>query len=145
MRPYYTFPLQTEQLTQKKRHRLAELKEGIADYIHIILKTHLTEYRYDYDFGCYVWNQDFENIKSISKWENALETQIKEAIACYEKRMDAIQTKVKVEDPKDYAVGSNPQNRLKKRIHITVSGTIQKTRELFQHQEFIYFSPLSIH
>ncbi|WPP49125.1 GPW/gp25 family protein [Catalinimonas niigatensis] len=144
MRPYYTFPLQTEQLTQKQRLRLCELKEAIAEYVHLILKTHLTEYRYDYDFGCYVWEQDFENIKSISKWESSLEAQIKEAINRYEKRMDNIQTKVTVEDPKDYASESNAQNRLKKRIHITVSGTIQKTRELFQHQEFIYFSPLSI-
>lgn len=144
MRPFYTFPLQTKKIIQKERHRLCDLKEGVAEYIHFILKTHLTEYRYDYNFGCYVWNQDFENIKSISKWENFLETQIKEAISTYEKRMDNIQTKVKVEEPKDFADQNNPQNRMKKRIHITVTATVKKTRESFQHQEFIYFSPLSI-
>lgn len=144
MRPFYTFPLQTRQLTQKQRHRLCELKEAVAGYIHLILKTHLTECRYDYDYGCFVWEQDFENISSISKWENALESQIRESISKYEKRMENIQTKVKVEEPEDFAADNNIQHRMKKRIHISVNGTIQKTRELFQHKEFIYFSPLSI-
>ena len=144
MRPFYTFPFQPEQLMQKKRHQLCELKEAIAGFVHLILKTHLTEYRYDYDFGCYVWNQDFENIQSMSRWEHELETQMKSSILLYEKRLDNILIKIKIEEPKEFSRESNIPNRLKRRINITVSGTIERTRELFQHNEFIYFSPLTI-
>lgn len=144
MRPYYTFPLKTFQLQKKQRHDLCDLKEAIAQHVHLVLKTHLTEYRYDYQYGCYIWDQDFENIQSISKWEHALEEQIKKSISTYEKRLASIQIKIKVEEPKDNTGQPNVSHKLKRRINISVSGMIPKTRELFQHQEFIYFSPLSI-
>lgn len=145
MRPYYTFPLKPYQLQKKERHALCDLKEGVAQHVHLILKTHLSEYRYDYDFGCYVWEQDFENIQSISKWENQLENLIKSTILKYEKRLDGIQVKIKVEEPKEFVSDGNVPDRLKRRINITMSGIIHRTRELFQHQELIYFSPLSIY
>ena len=144
MRPYYTLPLKTHQLQKKERHSLCDLKEGIAEHLHLILKTHLTEYRYDYAYGCFVWEQDFENIQSISKWENQLENLIKSAIKDYEKRLDNLLVKIKVEEPKDFGQRGDIPNRLKRRINITVSGMVRRTRELFQHQELIYFSPLTI-
>jgi phage baseplate assembly protein W len=144
MRPYYTLPLKTFQLQKKQRHALCDMKEAIAQHVHLLLKTHLTEYRYDYDFGCYIWDQDFENIQSISKWEHALEEQVKKSIKTYEKRLAFIEIRIKVEEPKSTTEPGNVPNRLKRRINISVSGMIPKTREPFLHQEFIYFSPLSI-
>ena len=144
MRPFYTIPLKPKQLIQKQRHPLAEIRQGVADYIHLILKTHLAEYRYDYRFGCYVWDQDFENIQSISKWENQMETQIKATIERYEKRLEQIDIKIRVEEPEAGEFDNKVPNRFKRRIHINVNGQLWKTRQAFQHQEFIYFSPLYI-
>lgn len=144
MRPFYTLPLQTQRLINKERHSLTELKEAVAGYVHLILKTHLTEYRYDYQFGCYVWDQDFNNIQSISKWENEMENQIHASIRQYEKRLHDLQIKIKIEEPEGEENRSSSRIQLKRKINILVSGTIRMTREYFQHQEFIYFSPLSI-
>lgn len=145
MRPFYTFPLQTDQLTKKKRHGLCQMKEAVGEHIHLILKTHLKEYRYNYDYGCFVWDQDFNNIFNMDKWEKELETQIQDTIKKYEKRLDGIYISVKVKDPESDRVIKDIPHRLKRMINITISGTMLKTRELFQHQEVIYFSPLSIH
>jgi phage baseplate assembly protein W len=145
MRPYYSIPLQANDIINKKRHRLVEIDEAISSNIKLILKTHLTEYRYDYDYGCYVWDQDFKNIASISKWENEMENQIKSSIEKYEKRLDNIHISSKVESPDKYELNEMIPNRFKRRINILVTGEIWKIKQKFQHREFIYFSPLAIY
>ena len=145
MRPYYAIPLQAKSIVNKQRHKLVEIGEAISDNIKLILKTHLSEYRYDYDFGCYVWDQDFKNIASISIWENELENQIKFSIEKYENRLDNILISSKVESPDKYELNELIPNRFKRRINILVSGEIWKIKQKFHHQEYIYFSPLAIY
>ena len=144
MRPYYSIPFTPDRLIKKQRHALIDLKQAVSDYIHLILKTHLTELRYDYNFGCYVWDQDYENIQSISKWEDEMENQMKSSIAQYEKRLENLLVKIKVEEPSLNEENSNIPTRFKRRIKIEVSGELWKIKQQFLSRDYIYFSPLFI-
>ena len=100
--------------------------------------------RYDYNFGCYVWDQDFENIQSISKWEDEMENQMKSSIKLYEKRLENLLVKIKVEEPSLNEVNNNIPTRFKRRIKIEVSGELWKIKQQFLSRDYIYFSPLFI-
>lgn len=144
MRPYYKIPLNTRTLVNKQRHALLEAEESIKQHVHLILRTHYKEYRYDNDYGCYVWNKDYETIRSVSKWKKELHLSILEALERNEKRLSSIRVDLEVDEPQVIDPKTKKPIKLRKRITIIISGVIANTNERFQHTEYIFFSPLSL-
>lgn len=144
MRPYYKIPLNTQSLASKQRHPLLEASDAIKQHVHLILRTHYKEYRYDNNYGCFVWDKDYETIRSVSKWKKDLHLSILEALERNEKRLSSIRVDLEVDEPKVIDPKTKKPIKLRKRITIIISGVISRTNERFQHTEYIFFSPLSL-
>ena len=144
MRPYYKIPLNARAIISKQRHDLLETADAIKQHVHLILRTHYQEYRYDNDYGCYVWDKDYETIRSVSKWKKELHLSILEALERNEKRLSSIRVDLDVDEPKVIDPKTKKPIKLRKRITIIISGVIARTNERFQHTEYIFFSPLSL-
>jgi len=141
---YYTIPLNCNALTGKQRQASCSLEDSIRQYIHLILRTHFKEYRFDPEFGNMVWEKDFETIRSIPKWKHELSEDFGYALKKYEKRLSQILVNTELDELKIVDHRTQKTTELRKRITINIKGVINKTNEHFQHTEFIFFSPLSL-
>ncbi len=128
----------------KQRHPVCNLEDSVEQQIHLILKTHFTEYRYDGQFGCYVWDKDFDNILSVSRWKDELEDLVFKSLLNYEKRLKQIKVLIEVDEPVLFDPKTNKQINYKKRIIIKISGIIKMINQPFSHTEYMFFSPLSL-
>ncbi len=145
VRPFYTLILDCQKITQQQRHPVCELEASIREHIHLILKTHTEEYRYDDAYGCTIWDQDFLNIHSVNKWRTSLEKMILQALTQYEQRLSHLDIRLDLDTSGQEDPALAKKNaRLKRRITITVSGKTKETNRPFLHTEHIFFSPLSI-
>ncbi|WKN41294.1 GPW/gp25 family protein [Tunicatimonas pelagia] len=144
MRPYYQLPLNFTDLLQKKRLALCNLEDAIRQHIHLIIKTHYHEYRFDANYGCYVWDKDFDNIQSVSKWKDELEDLVLQSLNAYEKRLAKMQVAITIDEPEMLDPKTQQIIRHRKRITILVQGIIKKTNQAFHHTEYMFFSPLSL-
>lgn len=145
VRPFYTLTLDCQKITQKQRLPLCELEASIRQHIHLVLKTHCEEYRYDSSYGCNIWEQDFLNIHSVNKWRTSLEKMITQALTQYERRLSPLDIRLDLDTSLQEDPGMAKKNaRLKRRITITISGKVRETNRPFLHTEHIFFSPLSI-
>lgn len=144
MRPYYHLPLNFNGLIQKNRLALCSLEDSIRQHIHLIIKTHYHEYRFDPNYGCYIWDKDFDNIQSVSKWKDELEDLVLQSLNAYEKRLSNIQLTITVDEPETLDPRTQQMVRHRKRITILTQGVVKKTNQPLQHTEYMFFSPLSL-
>ena len=140
----YTFPLNCQKVMEKQRQSRCSLADSIRQHIHLILRTHFNEYRFDTKFGCMVWDKDFETIRSVYKWKTELIDAFTHSLKTYEKRLQQIKVVVELDDLKILDPRTQKLIELRKRIIIHAGGTISQTNEPFQHTEYIFFSPLSL-
>jgi hypothetical protein len=90
-----------------------------------------------------MWDQDYQNIKSLSLWENELEDQVSDLVGRNEERLQQVRVRVTVE--KNVVHHHIPvSQRLLHRINIRIYGWLPRTGDRFIQQEYIYFSPLII-
>ncbi|MEM6844145.1 MAG: GPW/gp25 family protein [Bacteroidota bacterium] len=144
MRPYYQLPLSFTDLLEKKRLALCSLEGSIRQHIHLVIKTHYHEYRFDASYGCYVWDKDFDNIQSVSKWKDELEDLVLQSLNAYERRLAKIQVSIKVDEPETLDPKTQKIIRHRKRITIQTRGIVKKTNQSLSHTEYMFFSPLSL-
>lgn len=144
LQSYYTIPLNCAAVVEKHSLSTCRLDESIRQHIHLILRTHFKEYRFDPSFGNMVWEKDFETIRSIPKWKNELSEDFGYALKKYEKRLLQIQVVTDLDELKIVDSQTQKVAELRKRITIRIQGIISKTNEPFSHTEYIFFSPLSL-
>jgi phage baseplate assembly protein W len=137
---FYTLPLQVNLLLKKEQHPLCTLPQSIAQNIYLVITSHFGESYYDEDYGCLIWEKDFE-LMSNMKWIENIEPALVRSIQKSEHRLSNVDVKIQVDE---FEFISKKSARAKKRIHILVMGTITKTNEAFRFSEKIYISPLSL-
>jgi hypothetical protein len=137
---YYTLPLQVNTLLNKQQHSLCGLPQSIAQNIYLVITSHFGESYYDDNFGCLIWEKDFELLGN-TKWIDYIEPSLIESIQQNERRLSKADVKIKVDE---FEFISKTSARAKKRIQILVTGIITKTNESFRFSEYVYISPLSL-
>lgn len=141
---FYTIPLHCEGVLEKNRLTKCNLSDSIRQHIHLLFKTHFKEYRYDYRYGSIVWERDYEMIRSVPKWKNDLSEGFEQPLKQYEKRISGIRVSTDVDELKIVDPQTQKIIESRKRITVSIVGTINSTNDPFRHTEYIYFSPLSI-
>jgi hypothetical protein len=112
--------------------------------IHLIIRTHHKEYRFDPTYGCMIWNKDYSTITNVSHWKDELKELMLKSIQKNETRIHKVKIDLKLEDVEISEQLKKHAQRLKKRITIEIKGVIRRIDEPFVHFEQLYFSPLSI-
>lgn len=144
MKQYYSIPFDVNALIEKKRHPLCDIRESIQMNINMIIKTHFFEYRYNYMYGCFIWNQDYSTVASISKWLDEIQTSILSSVELNEPRLSKIEIKIDLEEAEVFERFKGQPLRLKHKLTTEIKGVITHLNESFEHYEFLFFSPLAI-
>jgi len=141
---FYTLPLNFRKIFESDINNLQTCseKESIDQNLELILTTCPGEHKYDPDFGCKIWDLDFEKVVSRSRWENQFLTFIEEAISTYEPRIDNINPTIDFFDSREIFELSGA-TAIRKRVDIKIDARIISTGTLCCFYYSLYLGPLS--
>jgi phage baseplate assembly protein W len=142
-RVYHKIPLNIGDLLEKKDLPSCSLKESIAQNIYLLVTTKLGECRYDYTYGCELWDMDFELITNENKWTEKVTKSLEESLKNHENRLYQTKVEVLVSEQILPNISKNIV-RVKKKLDINVKGMITETREEFFYNQSLFLSPISI-
>ena len=136
---YYQLPLDLEAILERRHLPRCSVQESIAQHLYLILTTYFGESRFEPDFGCQVWEQDFEAMTTM-RWKDNVQHSVEEAIADYEPRLARARVTVAVSD---FEL-KNVNQRIRKRLEVTVNASLYRTDEPFAFQASLFVAPLSV-
>jgi len=138
---YYKLPLNAGKIISNEEADMCSLDQSIAHFIHLIATSHFGEYDYDDTFGCTIWNVDFDNLTSTNKLSYTIAESLVKTLSMHEKRLTDISVTVQI--VQDEFRGQKHQNRIKKRVDISVKSIKRQTNEAFNCLERFYIAPLA--
>lgn len=136
---YYRLPLDLEGVLERRQLPRCSVQESIAQHLYLMLTTHFGESRYEPDFGCQVWEQDFEAMTTM-RWKDSVQLSVEQAIREFEPRLVQAQAQVAI---MDFEL-KNVNQRIRKRLEVTIQATLHRTNEPFAFQASLFVAPLSI-
>jgi phage baseplate assembly protein W len=107
--------------------------------IHLICTSNFGECKHEDEFGCELWDHDFENITSGDSFKMSVRDSIQAGISKYEKRITNVQVEIDLEQIMSTLQG----RRVKNRVTVTVTGNLAMTNERIHHTEHFFIGPLS--
>ncbi|MFD2285270.1 hypothetical protein GJU39_05235 [Pedobacter petrophilus] len=119
-----------------------DLGKSISNHIELIIFTRYGEHRYRNDFGCEIWDLDFELIVSESLWEEKFRKSLLKSISDYEFRIDNIAVEVRITEVEN-VYPLRKITEIKKKVDITVRALIKTTGEKYFFNTALFLSPLS--
>lgn len=136
---YYRLPLDLTGILERQHLPRCSAQESIAQHVYLMLITHFGESRYEPEFGCQVWEQDFEALTTM-RWKDNVQQSIEQAIRDFEPRLVRAQAQV---DVVDFEL-KNVHQRIRKRLNVTVRASLYRTDEPFNFQASLFVAPLSV-
>ncbi|SRR5690606_17714102 len=144
MKPsYYTLPLSFAGIMRQKDHPTCTLQQSVAQYLHLIITTAFGELPADENFGCSIWEHDFDNITSVHKIKEFIRESLQSSIEHYEKRLNNVRIDLLISQ--EELADSRQGARVKKKIAVTITGMLQSTNEKFVYEDSFFTGPLSYH
>ena len=142
MKDYLTQPIDFGGLTRGEEHTKCSLQQSIAQRIHLFLVTTRGEFRTDPDFGCIIWEHDFENMPNINTWKDKMMVTSKEGLKQFETRLRNQEVSIVISQEEFADEKGNASRRIKRRLDIRVKANMKKTNEAFLFEETLYISPV---
>lgn len=142
MKPeYYSLPLSLDKVLQKQDLPRCSLQQSVYHHIHLILTTAFGEMGNDPNYGCSIWENDFDNLTSNNKIREQIKQSLLHAVNQYEPRIKNIKVDIliKQEEQMTRLSGRN----VKKMLHITISGVLAATKEAIVYTDQFFTGPLS--
>ena len=137
---FYRLPLRLDQIILKNKLNTCSLTHSIAQNLHLIISTYRGEAAYSDEFGCSLWDEEF-NIQLNFNWKESLIDSLKQAADRFEKRLRLQDVKVMMQEQNELLKEGNL--RVRKCLHIEIRGSIKKTNEPFHFRDIIFISPLA--
>lgn len=142
---YFPMPVPFESILDRRDFLKTNLQNSLYQRIHLVLVTFLGESRYDPDFGCSIWDYDFENISNVNAWKDQVTKSVQDSLSVHEKRIDKIKVTVDIKPEEVFDSQLGKVARIRKRLDVKVEGRIVKTNEQMRpFTEPIYVSPISL-
>jgi predicted component of type VI protein secretion system len=139
MQEYYSLPLNFEAFLEKKQHSRCSLRQSIAQNIFIMLTSNFEESRYDPEYGCSIWDNDFDMMTNI-KWKDNIRISIERVVKQSEGRLSQVTVQVEVED---FEVYTKTGRKIRKKLNVKIEGLIRKTNERFLFEEYLFIAPMA--
>lgn len=137
---YYKLPLDFSRVLQKQDLPEVNLEESVGQHIQLLITTVLGENKDDPNYGCQLWDNDFDIKASNNEVKEKVEQSIRTSINRYEKRLT--QTRVAATISQEEMTNTGTK-KVKKKIRVTVTGVLAKNKIDFQYTSYFYVSPLS--
>ncbi|MDR1437284.1 MAG: GPW/gp25 family protein [Candidatus Symbiothrix sp.] len=118
-------------------------KESIDRRLELILTTCPGEHKFNRNFGCRIWEMDFELVFSRKKWEDDFTLFILQAVRNFEPRLKEVNVFLSIrevarEDPAMKTVA------VKKKVAVFVEGKRVSDNETCTFRYTLYLGPLSM-
>lgn len=131
-------------LISKKQLASCDVKRSIAQNLHLILTTQCGSYSFDLQFGCPIWDLEFENLEINQVFKDNLTEALVECITKYETRLNNISVQLDFKiDELPSGTGGFKGKRIKRKFDIKIKGELIKTKEVFNFSHKVYLSPFS--
>jgi phage baseplate assembly protein W len=140
--PLYKKPFKLSNIFNGQDIDKQDVGASISQYIELIIFTRYGEHRFKPDFGCEIWDLDFELIISESMWEEKLRQSLLRSITQYEKRIYDVSIDVHIKEVNKFYPLRNV-SEIKKKVEIVVNGKMQQTGENYVFTTSLFLSPLS--
>ena len=141
---FYQMPFDFGLLMQRNKELPGcNLGTSIAQNIFLIISSKYNEHRFDPEYGCEIWEKDFETITNPVAWQEEVNRSIEKSLNRYEQRLEKIEVDTVITE-QPYV---NPRTRvqsIKKKIIVNVRGTIKATGEPFAYSPQLFISPISL-
>jgi phage baseplate assembly protein W len=138
---YYTLPLRPDKLMRGESHEKCGVKESIEQQIHLIMTTTFGEMQQDEEFGCSIWDCDFDNLTAKNKIRENIKLSLQQSVLKYEKRLQSVKVEVYIKEEELNTTINGRQ--VKKRMDVHVSAVNKVTNEPFSFQDSFFTGPLS--
>jgi phage baseplate assembly protein W len=136
----YRLPLRLDQVIRKERLATCSLQHSIAQNLHLMISTYRGECSFSYEFGCSLWDEEF-NIQLNFRWKENLCDSLRQTAAEFEKRLLVQDVKASMQEQNELL--EKDSVRIRRCLHIEINGVVRKTNEPFHFRDFIFISPLA--
>ncbi|CAM4072154.1 Gene 25-like lysozyme [Pedobacter westerhofensis] len=138
----YNKPFRLINIFENKDLREADAGKSISQHIELIIFTRFDEHRHNSNFGCEIWDLDFELIVSETTWEEKFRQSLLKSITDYEKRLYQVEVEIKMtEVEKSFTIRNVTE--IKKKVDISIRAKINITGEKYFFNTALFLSPLS--
>lgn len=138
----YLKPLRFSAISNGQDLDKQDLGASISQYIELIIFTRYGEHRYNPEFGCEIWDMDFELIVSETIWEEKLRQSLLRSIKKFEKRIYDVDVEVTISEINKFYPLRNV-SEIKKKVELEIRGKVSKTGEKYKFKTSLFLSPLS--
>jgi phage baseplate assembly protein W len=141
---FYTLPVSFDSVFDETAQDLAVCSEmeSIDRHIELIITTCPGEHKFDKNFGCGIWDMDFERVVSRKQWEEDFTAHILNAVRNFEKRLRDITVAIRILEAvkEDLAMKTTA---IKKKVHVFINGKRVSSGEACGFNYTLYLGPLS--
>jgi phage baseplate assembly protein W len=138
---FYSLPLEFDKLIHHKDLLKCPLRQSVIQHLHLILTTAIGEFPVDDQFGCTIWDHEFNNVTSGFKHMELIRQSVLQSILVYEKRLENVRLELLVQQ--EESIDPARGQLAKKRMDVSITGILQSTNEPFSHEYSFYVGPLS--
>lgn len=138
---YFSLPLDFGKLMRQEEHPRVSIQQSVIQHLHLLLTTAFGEFSGDEDFGCGIWDHDFDNVTSAHKLKEIIRQSLLKSIQEKEKRLTGVRVDLLI--TQEEVPESTGMHSVKKRINITVTGMLLLTNERLNFRDSFYVGPLS--
>jgi phage baseplate assembly protein W len=92
----YNKPFRLKNIFENKDLKEADIGKSISQNIELIIFTRYGEHRHNRNFGCEIWDLDFELIVSETTWEEKFRQSLLRSITQYEPRLYQVEVEIKM-------------------------------------------------
>lgn len=137
---YYKIPFDFESLTEKKDAEKISLETSIHQHIFLLATTSFGECKFDEAYGSEIWEMDFDIMKSDNSLKEFIADTLKKSVTTYERRIRLEDVEVMIND---HNLGTLGKKRMKKKVSISIKGTVLETNRPFMFSNSFFVGPLS--
>lgn len=138
----YNKPFRLKSIFENKDLKEADIGKSISQNIELIIFTRYGEHRHNRNFGCEIWDLDFELIVSETTWEEKFRQSLLRSITQYEPRLYQVEVEIKMSEvEKIFSIRNVTE--IKKKVDISIWGKMNITGEKYYFNTGLFLSPLS--
>lgn len=132
---FYRFPIEYNILTDAKLHAKSEVEASLKQFVELIVLTTPGEFRFDTQFGCTIWEREYNLMSNGERWKKEFKNSVEIALKTYEHRLENIKVNI---------LNISETSQLNKKIALLIEGIIRQTGKTFTHSFAIIMCPQGI-
>jgi len=137
----YTTPMSPKALYKNATGK-CKIGDSIAQNLMLILCTPLGKLPSLPEFGCAIWDLQYELISNSYFWENTVSESLEQSIPKFETRLTNVTVKVRRSEAEvSYHFKKNPE--IKEKAIIAINAKLKETGEHYSFSTELFVSPVS--